>query len=156
MKIIILLEMCIRDRCEIETLICKLTPEDFNEIFKRKNDRTENSLKETFSALSNCSITFDTVTRDGVRAKMIASLISHFYIEKETGNYQVVVPAKLYKYLFDLGLGHTQNALQVIYRLKGIYAQRSVSYTHLDVYKRQIIIFRFNNITISRRIYNKS
>jgi len=55
---------------------------------------------------------------------MIASLISHFYIEKETGNYQVVVPAKLYKYLFDLGLGHTQNALQVIYRLKGIYAQR--------------------------------
>ena len=110
--------------CEIETLICKLTPEDFNEIFKRKNDRTENSLKETFSALSNCSITFDTVTRDGVRAKMIASLISHFYIEKETGNYQVVVPAKLYKYLFDLGLGHTQNALQVIYRLKGIYAQR--------------------------------
>ena len=43
--------------CEIETLTCKLTPEDFNEIFKRKNDRTENSLKETFSALSNCSIT---------------------------------------------------------------------------------------------------
>ena len=110
--------------CEIETLTCKLTPEDFNEIFKRKNDKTENSLKETFSALSNCSITFDTVTRDGIRAKMIASLISHFYIEKETGNYQVVVPAKLYKYLFDLGLGHTQNALQVIYRLKGIYAQR--------------------------------
>ena len=34
--------------CQIETLTCKLTPEDFNEIFKRKNDRTENSLKETF------------------------------------------------------------------------------------------------------------
>lgn len=99
--------------CEIETLTCKLTQDDFNEIFKRKNDRTENSLKDTFSALSNCTITFDTVTRDGARAKMIASLISHFYIEKETGNYQVVVPAKLYKYLFDLGLGHTQNALQV-------------------------------------------
>lgn len=110
--------------CEIETLTCKLTQDDFNEIFKRKNDRTENSLKDTFSALSNCTITFDTVTRDGARAKMIASLISHFYIEKETGNYQVVVPAKLYKYLFDLGLGHTQNALQVIYKLKGIYAQR--------------------------------
>ena len=55
---------------------------------------------------------------------MVAPLISHFYIEKESGNYQVVVPAKLYKYLFDLGLGHTQNALQVIYKLKGIYAQR--------------------------------
>lgn len=110
--------------CKIETLICKLTPNDFNEIFKRKNDRTEKALKETFSALSNCIITFDTVTRDGLRAKMVAPLISHFYIEKETGNYQVVVPAKLYKYLFDLGLGHTQNALQVIYKLKGIYAQR--------------------------------
>ena len=113
-----------KELCEIETLTCKLTQDDFNEIFKRKNDRTESSLKDTFSALSNCIITFDTVTRDGLRAKMVAPLISHFYIEKESGNYQVVVPAKLYKYLFDLGLGHTQNALQVIYKLKGIYAQR--------------------------------
>lgn len=113
-----------KELCKIETLTCKITQDDFKEIFKRKNDRTEEALKEVFSALSNCTISFDTVTRDGERAKMIASLISHFYIEKETGKYQVVVPAKLYKYLFDLGLGHTQNALQVIYKLKGIYAQR--------------------------------
>lgn len=30
----------------------------------------------------------------------------------------------MYRYLFDLGLGHSQNALQIIYKLKGVYAQR--------------------------------
>lgn len=113
-----------KELCKIETLTCKITQDDFKEIFKRRNDRTEEALKEVFTTLSNCIISFDTVTRDEMRAKMIAPLVSHFYVEKETGNYQVVVPAKLYKYLFDLGLGHTQNALQIIYKLKGIYAQR--------------------------------
>lgn len=113
-----------KELCKIETLTCKITQDDFKEIFKRKNDRTEESLKETLIALSNCNISFDTVTRDQVRAKMIASLVSHFYIEKESGDYQVVVPAKLYRYLFDLGLGHSQNALQIIYKLRGVYAQR--------------------------------
>lgn len=110
--------------CSIETLECRISNEDIQEIFKKKIDRTKESMKEVFKTLKNCDIAFTTVTRERKRATMVAGIIDHYYIEEETNDYIVVVPAKLYKYLFDLGLGYTQNALEIIYSLRGIYAQR--------------------------------
>lgn len=110
--------------CQIETLNCRIKHKDIEEIFKKKADRTKESMTDTFKVLKNCEISFDTITRDKKKATMVAGLIDHYYIEKETGDYIVVVPAKLYRYMFDLGLGYTQNALEIIYSLRGIYAQR--------------------------------
>lgn len=113
-----------QELCKIETLEARITRADLLEIFKNKNDRTPDGMDAIFKALRECEIRFETVTREGVRAKLVATLINHYYIEEETGDYLVIVPAKLYRYLFDLGLGHSQNALQVIYSLGGLYSRR--------------------------------
>ena len=110
--------------CKLETLQCRITRRDINEIFKNRNDRTNEAIELLIDKLKSCEISFNTVTRDGVDAELKAPLISHRYIEKETGDYLIVVPAKLYKYLFDLGLGYSQNVLQILYSLKGNYAKR--------------------------------
>lgn len=109
--------------CEIETLQCKLTKNDIENILKNNNDRTDEGIDNIFLALAECYITFKTVTRDKIPATLTAPLIAHHY-KQENGDYLIVVAAKLYKYLFDLGLGHTQNALQILYSLNGTYSKR--------------------------------
>lgn len=113
-----------QELCKIETLEARITRADILEIFKNKNDRTPEGMDAIFKALRECEIRFKTVTREGVDAVLVATLINHYYIEETTGDYLVIVPAKLYRYLFDLGLGYTQNALQIIYSLGGLYSRR--------------------------------
>lgn len=110
--------------CEIETLECRITKEELFELITNKNDQTDEGIKKFFKSLSNCRVSFDTVTRDGVDAVLDAPLMAHYYKEKNGSVYRIVVAAKLYKFLFDLGLGYTENALEVLYKLKGTYAQR--------------------------------
>lgn len=108
----------------LETLECTISFSDLKEIYKHKQDLTEKNIKENLENLRKCDIAIDTILRDGTRATLHAGLIDHFYIEKETKNIKVIVPAKIYKFLFDLGLGHSQNALQILYSLKSQYSQR--------------------------------
>lgn len=110
--------------CEIETLECKIDKKELFDLIADDHDKTPEGIARFFKTLGCCRISFDTVTRDGVDAVLNAPLISHYYYEKETGIYRIVVAAKLYKYIFDLGLGYSQNALEVLYGLKGVYAQR--------------------------------
>ena len=109
---------------EVEFLDCKITKDELFSIIKKDSDRTVEGMNDICRALMGCDMTFNTVTRNKVKATMTAPLISHYYREEKTGDYQFVVPAKLYKYLLDLGFGYTQNALSILLSLKGVYSKR--------------------------------
>lgn len=108
----------------LETFETTIKFQELKEIYKYKMDWLEENIKENLENLRKCDIAIDTVLRDGTRATLHAGLIDHFYIDKETRDIRVVVPARIYKFLFDLGLGHSQNALQILYSLKSQYSQR--------------------------------
>ena len=99
----------------LETLEAKITFEDLKEIYKHKADLTQENIKSNLEILRKCEISIDTELRDGTRASLHAGLINHYYFIDGTRDIMIVVPAKIYKFLFDLGLGHSQNALQILY-----------------------------------------
>lgn len=108
----------------LETLEAKITFEDLKEIYKHKADLTQENIKSNLEILRKCEISIDTELRDGTRASLHAGLINHYYFIDGTRDIMIVVPAKIYKFLFDLGLGHSQNALQILYNLRSQYSQR--------------------------------
>lgn len=108
----------------LESLEAKITFEDLKEIYKHKADLTQDNIKANLEILRKCEISIDTEMRDGTRASLHAGLINHYYFIEGTRDIMVVVPAKIYKFLFDLGLGHSQNALQILYNLRSQYSQR--------------------------------
>lgn len=108
----------------LETLEAKITFEDLKEIYKHKADLTQENIKLNLETLRKCEISIDTELRDGTRAILHAGLIDHYYFIEGSKDVMIVVPAKIYKFLFDLGLGHSQNALQILYSLRSQYSQR--------------------------------
>lgn len=110
--------------CNLETLEVMIKYEDIREIYKHKEDLLCKNIEKNFKTLRACDISIDTLLRDGSRATLHSGLIDHFYINEDSKDVTVVVPAKIYKFLFDLGLGHSQNALQILYNLRSQYSQR--------------------------------
>lgn len=108
----------------LETLETTLRFDDFKEIYKHKEDLLIKGIKSNLEVLRKCEIVIDTELRDGTRASLHAGLIDHYYFIDDTKDIRIVVPARIYKFLFDLGLGHSQNALQILYSLKSQYSQR--------------------------------
>ena len=108
----------------IETLETTIYFDDLKEIYKHKEDLLVKGIKNNLETLRKCEISIDTILRDGTRASLHAGLIDHYYFIEDTKDIRVVVPARIYKFLFDLGLGHSQNALQILYNLKSQYSQR--------------------------------
>ena len=107
-----------------ETLDTTLSFADISKIYKHTADLSIENIKKNLNILKSCEISIDTQFRDGTRATLCSGLISHYYIIEGSKDFKIVVPTKIYKFLFDLGLGHSQNALQILYNLKSQYSQR--------------------------------
>lgn len=86
----------------IETLETTIYFEDLKEIYKHKEDLLINGIKSNLETLRKCEISIDTTLRDGTRASLHAGLIDHYYFIEDTKDIKIVVPAKIYKFLFDL------------------------------------------------------
>lgn len=107
-----------------ETLDTTLSFADISEIYKHTADLSIDNIKKNLNILKSCEISIDTQLRDGTKATLCSGLISHYYIIEGSKDFKIVVPTKIYKFLFDLGLGHSQNALQILYNLRSQYSQR--------------------------------
>lgn len=141
--------------CNLETLEVTIRFEDIKEIYKHKEDLLYKNIEKNFKALRDCDISIDTLMRDGTRAILHAGLIDHFYINPENKNVTVVVPAKIYKFLFDLGLGHSQNALQILYNLRSQYSQRLYLILRSWSGKKRDIEFKVSDLRYMLKLQNK-
>lgn len=97
---------------------CKISIDEIKEIIKRKNDRTQEEIKNRFLALQGASFEFCT----GEKQSRLTQLIGAVDICED--GYVVNLDAKLYKYLFySVGIGFTPINLAVLFNLKSQFSQ---------------------------------
>lgn len=102
----------------INTLSCRLSRAEMEEIFKNNNSKTEKKIKEHFNTLQTATFEFCT----GEKSSSMVQLIGRVDIDDE--GYTVQLDAQLYKYLFyNLEVGYTPVNLATLFNLQSQYSQ---------------------------------
>lgn len=97
---------------------CTISMDEIKEIIRRKNDQTQEEIKNRFLALQGASFEFST----GEKQSRLTQLIGAVDISED--GYVVNLDAKLYKYLFySVGIGFTPINLAVLFNLKSQFSQ---------------------------------
>ncbi|SCJ81894.1 replication initiation protein [Clostridium sp.] len=103
---------------QLNYIQCNISMDEIKEIIRRKNDQTEEEIKNRFLALQGASFEFAT----GEKQSRLTQLIGAVDISED--GYVVNLDAKLYKYLFySVGIGFTPINLAVLFNLKSQFSQ---------------------------------
>lgn len=101
----------------MEVVSCRLSKEEIGEIFKNNNYRTEEEVRERFTALQHAIFRF-TTGETNISVQLVGR------IEEDIEGYIVNLDAKLYKHLFyNVSIGYTPVNLATLFNLQGQYAQ---------------------------------
>lgn len=103
----------------IETLKCRISTEEINDIIKRRNEQSVEAVMERFMGLQTTVFRFTTGEHSSRQTQLIGA------VDACGGGYVVNLDAKLYKYLFyNLEVGHTPVNLCTLFGLKSQYSQK--------------------------------